>query len=83
MVGINGFEPLTLCLSDKCSEPAELNAHVFFSLVAAWLSSRLAVARPCLHDVALFKRKSRLVWVLRDSNPRPAACKAAALNQLS
>lgn len=29
-----------------------------------------------------FQRIDRL-WELRDSNPRPAACKAAALNQLS
>ena len=24
-----------------------------------------------------------VLWALRDSNPRPAACKADALNQLS
>ena len=27
--------------------------------------------------------KTSFLWALRDSNPRPSACKADALNQLS
>ena len=30
-----------------------------------------------------FVKKPLVLWALRDSNPRPSACKADALNQLS
>ena len=41
-----------------------------------------------LHALKTAKKQGRLtllllLWALRDSNPRPSACKADALNQLS
>ena len=59
-VGVDGFEPPTLCLYGRCSEPAELNAlKISMRLICKYL------------------------WALTDSNRRPSACKADALNQLS
>ena len=40
----------------------------------------LLIRSQMLYSVEL---TSRAVWALRDSNPRPSACKADALNQLS
>ena len=46
-----------------------------------WKCLRMQAKRHKKRD-ALFMRLFRW-WALRDSNPRPSACKADALNQLS
>ncbi len=35
-VGVEGFEPPTLCLYGRCSEPAELNSHLNFPFLSKW-----------------------------------------------
>ena len=43
----------------------------------------LLIRSQMLYSVELTSHHFVLVWALRDSNPRPSACKADALNQLS
>ena len=43
----------------------------------------LLIRSQMLYSVELRSHNHHLGWALRDSNPRPSACKADALNQLS
>lgn len=73
------FETGTFLVPLRCLEMA------FVCLSGERQNKKNTFQIKCLEGVVLFcpRRVFISTWALRDSNPRPSACKADALNQLS
>ena len=70
-----GNRPIILTLSTLTQEPCEQGLFLLCN-GESWLSDINTTKKR-------LKFQSLLVWELTDSNRRPSACKADALNQLS
>ena len=82
IVGVEGLAPLihygmSLQPKNRRHARALLIGFVFIYLQQASLLRSLKTNRPRIAGPVF------VLWGLRDSNPRPSACKADALNQLS
>ncbi len=91
LVEIDGFEPTTPCLQSRCSSQLSYTPKfcVSFWRLPRWAShpsknkSQNLSFASWISAALGFAKESKNWWEQRESNPRPSACKADALNQLS